>query len=520
MVGISVALAALATATFLLSRWLTSPRYKLPPGPSALPLIGSAHHLTATFPEYVFWSWRKQFGDVIFFRLFRTPTLLLNSLSAARDLLDKRSAKYSDRPRMVVMNEMIGFTNTTPTMHYDERFRRQRKWIHDAMGTRVALDSYAPLMRRAGRVLVRDLLESPEDFSAHLYKYIVATLFEIVYGRRPRSMRDDLVVIGEKTVVASNDTGPSQLLVNSFPFLKYIPSWFPGAGFKRTAKVSHDSLIAWQEMALKQVEEDMASGGLHSCVIASLLEAHSADLTPEQKEDICGVGVSIYGAGTETTHGTLVTFFLAMLHNPTVFRAAQAELDRVVGPDRLPDLSDRERTPYLNAVLEELLRWRPGIALSFPHHLTSDDTYRGWDIPAGCMVLTNIWGMSRDPASFPDPDAFRPERFLDTSSSSSSSSSTNSESSPKAAADLPSSFVFGFGRRVCPGQAFVDRTAWLAIAHVVAAFDVRPRLDRAGREVCPPVAFVPGMTIRPEPFKCRITPRSEAVAEMIAHLEE
>ena len=45
-------------------------------------------------------------GDVIFFKLFRTPTLVLNSLTAARDLLDKRSAKYSDRPRLVLMCEL------------------------------------------------------------------------------------------------------------------------------------------------------------------------------------------------------------------------------------------------------------------------------------------------------------------------------------------------------------------------------------------------------------------------------
>ena len=140
-------------------------------------------------------------GDVIFLRLFSRPTLVLNSLTAARDLLDKRSVKYSDRPRMVLMNELyvptplpfiafpphpplfhtlcssrgsrIGFSNSVPTMAYGERFRRQRKWIHDAMGTRGALASYEPSMRRGAHALLRDLLDSPDAFSEHLYKYVL-----------------------------------------------------------------------------------------------------------------------------------------------------------------------------------------------------------------------------------------------------------------------------------------------------------------------------------------------------------
>ena len=45
-------------------------------------------------------------GDVVFLKLFRTPTIVINTLAAARELLDKRSAKYSDRPRMVLLAEM------------------------------------------------------------------------------------------------------------------------------------------------------------------------------------------------------------------------------------------------------------------------------------------------------------------------------------------------------------------------------------------------------------------------------
>lgn len=45
-------------------------------------------------------------GDIIYLKIFRTPAIVINSLAAARDLLDKRSAKYSDRPRMVLLAEL------------------------------------------------------------------------------------------------------------------------------------------------------------------------------------------------------------------------------------------------------------------------------------------------------------------------------------------------------------------------------------------------------------------------------
>lgn len=67
-----------------------------------------------------------------------------------------------------------------------------------------------------------------------------------------------------------------------------------------------------------------------------------------------------------------------MLHFPEAMRKAQAELDAVVGADRLPGYEDRERLPYLKAVINETLRWRPIAVLGgTPHAVTADDEYNG-----------------------------------------------------------------------------------------------------------------------------------------------
>jgi len=68
---------------------------------------------------------------------------------------------------------------------------------------------------------------------------------------------------------------------------------------------------------------------------------------------------AIFGAGSDTTAATLNTFMLAVTVFPDTLKAAQEELDRVVGPNRLPTFDDEESLPYIRAMVKETLRWRP-----------------------------------------------------------------------------------------------------------------------------------------------------------------
>lgn len=76
---------------------------------------------------------------------------------------------------------------------------------------------------------------------------------------------------------------------------------------------------------------------------------------------------------------------------PGVQKKAQDELDRVVGRTRLPDFSDRESLPYINAVVRELTRWNSVAPLALPHAVLEDDEYNGYYIPKGCIVMPNVW---------------------------------------------------------------------------------------------------------------------------------
>ena len=91
------------------------------------------------------------------------------------------------------------------------------------------------------------------------------------------------------------------------------------------------------------------------------------------------------------TYALISAFFVAMTLNPHVQVRARAELDAVVGWDRLPDFSDRMALPYVNAIVKELFRWHVAAPLAFPHLSTVDDEYGGYFIPQGTMVMMNSW---------------------------------------------------------------------------------------------------------------------------------
>ena len=101
-----------------------------------------------------------------------------------------------------------------------------------------------------------------------------------------------------------------------------------------------------------------------------------------------------------------------MILNPKAMKKAQEELDRVVGKGELPDFSHKGDLPYIDALVKEVLRWGLPSPIAVPTRAMQDDIYRGYLIPAGAIVVQNVWAVCRDPSVYPDPEVFNPDRFL------------------------------------------------------------------------------------------------------------
>ncbi|KAJ7689146.1 cytochrome P450 [Mycena rosella] len=101
---------------------------------------------------------------------------------------------------------------------------------------------------------------------------------------------------------------------------------------------------------------------------------------------------------------------------------------------------------------------------------------------------------------YPDPYAFKPERFL-------------LDGKPNLAVKDPDCAAFGFGRRICPGIHMTRSSIWLTVVSILATFNIDKAVDEAGRTIEPTFEYLSALISAPLPFKCSITPRSkEAVA--------
>jgi len=142
-------------------------------------------------------------------------------------------------------------------------------------------------------------------------------------------------------------------------------------------------------------------------------------------------------------------WLMAMIMYPDVQKRMHDELDRVVGRDRLPTFEDCENMPYLQAMVREIIRWRPIDPLGLPHTTSEDIWYNGYFIPKGTMLVPNVWAINRNPATFgADAHHFNPARHLD----------KNGKLGPAPADTKEEGHVsFGFGRRVCPGRFFANK---------------------------------------------------------------
>ena len=123
--------------------------------------------------------------------------------------------------------------------------------------------------------------------------------------------------------------------------------------------------------------------------------------------------VNLFVAGTETTAATLRWAVLYMAAFPGIQDRIHQELDSVTGGNHLPRLTDKAELPLTCATLLEIQRIATVTPLGAPHMCAEDSTIGSYTIPKGAIIIANLWAIHHNPDSWPNPDKFNPERFLD-----------------------------------------------------------------------------------------------------------
>ncbi|KAI9063873.1 cytochrome P450 [Trametes sanguinea] len=482
-------------------------KFPLPPGPRGFPLVGNIFDFPTSRYGEAFAAMTAKYGNVVHLTLFGKPVILLGSYDAAIDLLEKRSANYSDRPRSI-MAELTGYDRWVfVLMQYGQQWRSHRRILAHTFHPD-SLERAQPMLTSVARNFLKSVATSPTRFSEHIGFTFADAMMRVVYGIHLTDRTDRFFQMAETIVhVGSVMSTPGAFAVDTFPILRYVPPWFPGGHFKKLAAAWAVQTLSYRDELFEAgmaSKDQYFSDSLIGTVMGSISDTTSS--TRDLEEACRGAAATAYAGGADTTYTAVYTFFLAMAIHQDAQKQAQAELSAVVGSDRLPEFHDRSSLPFMNALIKEVLRWHVISPMGVPHQCVADDVYEGYRIPQGSLVIPNIWAMARDESAYPDADCFRPERFL-----------RDGKINP----DMrdPATFVFGFGRRICPGLHFVDMSLFITFASILHVFDIGPELDEHDEPVPVRMKFnETSLTARPEMFGCSIQPRSEQAALLVHSL--
>ncbi|KAJ6535175.1 cytochrome P450 [Mycena capillaripes] len=461
-------------------------RRPLPPGPPKDPLIGHLRYMPTAQAPFVFHEWAETYGDVMHLQVLGKSMIVLDTLQAAVDLLDKKGSIYSDRPP-------LGWTYMLSFMRYGELFTRHRQ-VHQSFFSRQRCAAFEPMQTQEARRLVSNLFASPTE------KFAISILVHVVAGHKIDSDDDPYLELSKMVYQVFSVTGPpGGTPIDFFPLLRYFPSWFPGAYYAGVARAWRPVVRKLYDYPLECVQRERATGDASPSFLLSQLEEIDRNESEINHEELKGAAATLFGAELPTRSAVAV-FLLAMVLNPECQVRAQKEIDSVVGTSRFPTFEDRAELPFVECILQETLRWNPVAPLGVPHRSTQDDVYRGMYIPKGSLILANVRGMSLDESTYKNPTKFIPERFLPP---------------PLGNGEPYFSCLFGFGRRKCPAVHFVERNLWIAIASILAACTISNALDEHGNVIVPEASMSDGVDSYPNDLRCIIKPRSKEVEALL-----
>ncbi|KZT36775.1 cytochrome P450 [Sistotremastrum suecicum HHB10207 ss-3] len=503
--GLAATIAIGAIASFIVWRKLTGPggisgsaQSPLPRGPRGIPLIGNALDMVTRTPWLKFTEWAALYGcDVVYFSALGKNMILLNTYKAATDLLDVQGTIYSERPKFALAADYGGWGWLLPTLPYSgsRHFQTQRRFLNQHLNA-TAVNTYHELILRNVKILASNLLRHPDGFQKYNRMYAGANILDITYGHKVTAPDDPWIKQADDAFRTLEAFGlPGTHPIDIFPWLGKLPFWVWGRSFSKTMATMREAASVISQGPYESVKKQYIVGEAPRSMCASLIEANiDEDGRVNQEPDIISATAIVYIGGADTTVAVLDIFFLAMLLNPEVQKMAQQSLDAVLKGSRLPTFDDRNSLPYITAITKETLRWYPIFPAGVPHFSLQEGEYAGARIPASSMMIVNVWNITR---SCDHPEEFLPDRFLENSEAKSVDNIVN-----------PEDYIFGFGRRLCPGRNLALTSLWISMATVLALFDISPIEDADGHPTTPQVEFSNGVISCPKPFKCKFTPRS------------
>jgi len=382
-----------------------------PPGPKAPALVQGLRY--ARDPLGFLTVFQQRYGDIftISFPYFGRVVYVASPDLVKEVFTGSPAAFHAGEANATVLEPALG-PNSVLTLDEAPHMRQRKLLLPPFHGERI--DRYGELMRE---ITLHEMeswpLDEPFALRPHTQRITLAVIMRAVFG-----VHDEARLVRFEKLI--NRFSARVNAITAFPALRRnLGRWSPWMRFLR-AREALDAFI-YEEIGIRRAEAESGEG---DDVLSLLLGARDEDGAPMSDEELRDELITVLGAGHETTATALAWAIERLLRNPPVLARLRESI--AAGED-----------DYLDATIKETLRARP-VILDVARKLTAPVRVGGYELPAGTFVLPAIAALHYREDLFPEPEAFRPERFLD------------------GRADTYAWIPFGGGVRRCIGAAFAE----------------------------------------------------------------
>ncbi|XP_056590041.1 cytochrome P450 2B4-like [Triplophysa dalaica] len=459
-------------------------RGRTPPGPRPFPFLG-------TLPYFIkdpMGSARSihQYGEMATVYIGRQQGIVLNTLQLTKEALVQEGSTFSGRPALPLIDWItngLGIIMVT----FGHSWRQQRRFaLHTLRNFGLGKKSVEERVSEEGRYLVAEMLKEGTTFDPkHVIQNAVSNIIcSIVFGDRfdydNKRFAYLLKVLNENFILTGS---AGAQMFNLVPSIKH----FPGPHQKMLQNTNE--LLGFIREEVNEHRQTLDPENPRDFIDAYLLEIDkqkSQEDSTFHEQNMFMSTADLFLAGTDTTATTIRWGLIFLMENPEVQERCHEEIVQVLGYDGQPSMDDRDKLPYTQATVHEIQRCANIVPFGVVHATTQPTKLRGYNIPKGTMIMTNLTRIFSDEKHWKSPDTFNPENFLD-----------ENRHFYKPEAFIP----FSLGPRVCPGETLARTELFLYIVTLLQ----RIHFSWPPNSECPDMDGIMGVVRFPHPFKivCR-----------------